>query len=429
MRVLLIAYEFPPSASPQSLRWAYLCRELAAQGHQVHVLTIDLGGAAEGLPALPDSVVVHRTFAGPVRGMLAGLRDMRGRARNTAAASAGTASSITTTRHARSWKQTLSEQVQGAASKLVFPDVRGEWYRWGKAALQRLLVEVQPDVVVSSHEPATTLELGLLAKEMGFAWVADLGDPVLALYTPARWSRRALRLEHATCAHADHVIVTNQAARMLMETRHQRRGRITVLTQGYNAAAERGRTATLPDFATDRLELLYTGSFYRFRTPDAILSALQAFPMARLNIAAVTVPASVLAAAARMPDQVRLLGFMPHLDAVQLQRRAHVLVNIANEDPSQVPGKLYEYLGAGRPVLHLYNQPGDAISELLTTLDRGWSCRNQHDDIQAWLETHGRAIAIGDELPSHDAAIDAYSWQSIARQLHDLLVSVVTAKP
>src|SRR5690606_37156346 len=35
MRVLLIAYEFPPSPSPQSLRWAYLSRELVALGHYV----------------------------------------------------------------------------------------------------------------------------------------------------------------------------------------------------------------------------------------------------------------------------------------------------------------------------------------------------------------------------------------------------------
>ena len=37
MRFLLIAYEFPPSPSPQSLRWAYLVRELIALGHQVKV--------------------------------------------------------------------------------------------------------------------------------------------------------------------------------------------------------------------------------------------------------------------------------------------------------------------------------------------------------------------------------------------------------
>ena len=67
MRLLLIAYEFPPSPSPQSLRWTYLVRELALQGHEVHVLTADLGGTTPGLPPLPDSVRVHRTFPGLLR--------------------------------------------------------------------------------------------------------------------------------------------------------------------------------------------------------------------------------------------------------------------------------------------------------------------------------------------------------------------------
>ena len=68
MRLLLIAYEFPPSPSPQSLRWAYFARELDALGHEVHVLAPDFGGETPGLPVLPRGVVVHRCFAGPFRG-------------------------------------------------------------------------------------------------------------------------------------------------------------------------------------------------------------------------------------------------------------------------------------------------------------------------------------------------------------------------
>src|SRR5690606_27653333 len=70
LTILLIAYEFPPSPSPQSLRWAYLARELALLGHRIHVLAPEHPGSGEGLPALPGSVVVHRTFAGPAMGLL-----------------------------------------------------------------------------------------------------------------------------------------------------------------------------------------------------------------------------------------------------------------------------------------------------------------------------------------------------------------------
>ena len=71
MRILLVAYDFPPIPSPQALRWAYLVRELALAGHDVHVLAPDVMGYGVGqLPELPASVVVHRSSAGPVTDFL-----------------------------------------------------------------------------------------------------------------------------------------------------------------------------------------------------------------------------------------------------------------------------------------------------------------------------------------------------------------------
>jgi len=157
MRFLLIAYEFPPSPSPQSLRWAYLARELIALGHQVKVLTIHLGGETPGLPHLPSALETHRTFAGPVRGLLAYLRDRRQAQASPGAGAGSPPPPSSPLRPPRSWKQSLSEAAQGFAARFVFPDVRGEWFPWARRALTRCLDEFEPDIVISSHEPATSL--------------------------------------------------------------------------------------------------------------------------------------------------------------------------------------------------------------------------------------------------------------------------------
>lgn len=427
MRLLLIAYEFPPSPSPQSLRWTYLARELAAHGHEVHVLTADLGGTTPGLPALPDTVQVHRTFPGPVRGMMSVLRKRAAR-KAAATASAGTtpaappdagAPLAPPIRPPRNWKQRISEAIQAIAAYIHFPDLRGEWLPWGRRALRRLLHELQPDLVISSHEPATTLQLGLLAQRAGFRWHADLGDPVLAPYTPARWRGRSRRLERAVCQRADLITVTSQATAILLRERHGRTGPIQVITQGFDASrppAVAGRAAT-------PLRLLYTGSFYAFRRADALLDAVTAQPGVRLEIAAVTVPEDVLAAARRAPDRIRLLGFMPHSAALDLQRQADVLVNIANADMTQVPGKIYEYLGSGRPVLHL-GSPDDAVGALLARTGRGWTCANEPAAIRQQLAALCRAGETGALAAglSHDPeTVAGYSWQSIGSQLDMLL--------
>lgn len=440
MRLLLIAYEFPPSPSPQSLRWTYLVRELALQGHDVHVLTVDLGGETPGLPELRGSVRIHRTFPGMLRGALALHREYRQRnprkpaptptpALAPTSAPASTAP-VTALRPPRNWKQRVSEAVQAVAGMLHFPDIRGEWRRHGRRALRRLLVELRPDLVISSHEPATTLELGLAVGRAGIPWVADLGDPVLAPYTPRRWRARSRRLERAVFRQAAHVIVTNPRAMEQMRQRHGDATPMSVVTQGFDLSpAPVDVGAGL--FEPDRLELLYTGSLYAFRRIDVLLAALRCDPRIRLSIAAVTVPESILAAARAAPEQLRLLGFLPHRQALGLQRQADVLVNIANDDPAQIPGKFYEYLGAGRPVLHLADQP-DLVAERIIALRRGWTCPNAESAISRHLLQLCEAKAQGrlDAGLSLDTAqVRGHSWQALAAELSTLLQDVVSRAP
>ncbi|TYT23082.1 glycosyltransferase family 4 protein [Luteimonas viscosa] len=429
MRLLLIAYEFPPSPSPQSLRWTYLVRELAALGHEVHVLTVDLGGETPGLPALPDSVRIHRTFPGFLRGALALHREYRMRhprkppgPESTRPEGGGDA-----LRPPRNWKQRISEAVQGVAGLLHFPDIRGEWRRHGKRELGRLVMTLQPDVVISSHEPATTLELGLTLRGSRVPWIVDLGDPVLAPYTPSRWRARALRLEQAVFRHAAHVIVTNPNALEQMRNRHGSDMPMTVLTQGFDPAASEQPALAAEPFDPRRLELLYTGSLYAFRRIDALLEALRAEPRIRLSIASVTVPETILAASKAMPEQLRLLGFLPHRHALAIQRRADVLINIANDDPAQIPGKFYEYLGAARPILHLADDP-DLVATRITELRRGWSRPNDASAIAGLLVDLVGAKAAGRldaGISLHPGDVRAHSWPHIASQLDALIQNVL----
>ena len=424
MRILLIAYEFPPSPSPQSLRWAYLTRELHRLGHDVHVLTIDLGGSQPGLPELPAGVQVHRTYPGPVRGLIAWRRRRRARRREHAGTGeAGTATPPIGMPSRGGWKHRVSALLQRVGEYLWFPDLRGEWHRPGRARLIELLGTLTPDVVISSHEPATTLELGLEAKRAGIRWIADLADPVLAHYTLPRWHDRARLLEARVCELADHVLVTTPAAERLLRERHPGRAPIHVLTQGFDAAPSMF-AANGPRTRGDVLELLYTGSFYSFRTAGALLQAVLATPGTRLNIATIQVPDDVLAAARAHPDRIRLLGFLPHLDALAWQRRADVLVNLANRDPSQVPGKCYEYLGAGRPILHLGGAPGDAVAELITTRRRGWVCAPTTQAVSgqlARLRERQQAGVLTEGLALDPGTVAEFSWSALAQRLDRLL--------
>ncbi len=429
MRLLLIAYEFPPSPSPQSLRWSYLASELEGLGHEVHVLTIDLGGSGAGLPQLPAGVRVHRTYAGPVRGLMAAVRKRKFRRAGAQDKPRQSELDKPVRVHGANWKKEAWDRLQEIAALVVFPDVRGEWYPWARREMNRLLRDVRPDVAISSHEPATTLQLGLLCKARGVPWLADLGDPVLAPYTPRQWRRKARRLEADVCTAADHILVTNSGAASLLAQRHGRSNGVSVITQGYDGRRPAALSAGPVVFDPDRLELLYTGSFYRFRRASALLKAVAALPRVRLNIAAVTLPGEVVEAARLLPDQIRLLGFVPHLEVLQLQSHADVLVNIANDDATQIPGKIYEYLGARRPIVHLSDNPEDVIAKLLRESGRGVSCANETVSIAACLnqllEVKKTGLVQSCDLDSQ--SVLACSWESLAKRLDALLEEIKTS--
>ncbi len=437
-RVLLVAYEFPPSPSPQSLRWAYLARELALSGHEVHVLAPEHPGTGDGLPQLPASVTVHRTYAGPVMGVLNARAKRRSMPQPSASgvhlgadgAAAGEPTDGLNWKgrlwHAGlNWKGRLFLLVQSFLAKLLFPDLRAEWMPWARRRLFELLDQLQPGVVISSHEPATTLSLGLLAKQKGFRWIADLGDPVLAPYTPNRWKQRALRLERAVCRQADAITVTTETARNLLVARHGViAGKITVLTQGFDGRVVAGGDRR----SSDRLELLYTGSFYSFRRANDLVEAVAAEPGIRLNIAAIKVPDEIVQASRRAPEAIRLLGFLPHAAALELQRQADVLVNIGNDDPCQVPGKLFEYLGAGRPILHLDDDGMSAAAELIRAYRRGWTCPNRREAIGARLKellAARREGAMEAGLDLGRGIVGRHDWRALAPQLQKLVRSPV----
>lgn len=427
MKILVIAYEFPPSPSPQALRWAYLSRELALRGHDVHVLTVDLGPGAEVThPSLPATLSVHRTYPGPLRGVVACWRKLR-HSRATIAeddnARPVPAQAPKIPRRRRGpLKARLIQAAYHLSGLLWFPDVRGEWRIFGIRAARRLLDDIEFDVVITSHEPATSIEVALAALRGSRArWIADLGDPVLAPYTPARWRSRSYSVEQATCRRADSVIVTAAAAARVLTARHHG-CRPRILTQGFEIRLPHSTPPT-----DGLLELAYAGRFYSFRRAENLFAAVAMTKGVRLSVATAVLPDSLRAIAERHPDSFRLLGFIGHREALDLQEQSHVLVNIANRNADQVPGKLYEYLGACRPILHLSHGDEDPGADLVRELNRGWIVHDSELALSEELTRLRDRFSEGKLHSGLDLSLEAvmdYSWSSIGKQLDELVRSL-----
>lgn len=412
----MVAHDFPPVRSPQSIRALAFVRRLAAGAGEVQVLTrTGLPGLAG--PTLPANVRVHRASPGALESLLDRLAARRAATALPAGGDDGFAGPA-----ALNWKGRCVARVRRAVDQLRFPDGRVAWVPAARRELAALCRDARPDVALLMHEPAACLLLAGQLRAAGVPWLADLADPVLAPYTPPRFRRAAARLEARALAEAAAVAVTNPATAELLASRHGlAREAIEVLPQGFGDAPR----APLP--AGEPLVLAYTGRFYPFRDPAALLEAVAATPGVRLLLAGPEMPPVVQAAARRYPEAIVLAGELSHEATLALQAGADVLVGVGNAGTAQSPGKLQEYFGAARPILHVVHDPADPAPALLARTRRGLAVPAEAAAIAAALRELLAAKRDGGLAARFDLGLEAvadYHWDAISDRLAARLAAI-----
>jgi glycosyltransferase involved in cell wall biosynthesis len=130
-------------------------------------------------------------------------------------------------------------------------------------------------------------------------------------------------------------------------------------------------------------------------------------------------------------DCVRLRDYVPHAEAIEAMRAGDALVLIKHVEPrfrGLVPGKLYEYMGAGRPILALV--PESEAADLVRDLD--WGEVAPPDDVEAIaaallrLVEHKRAGRLGRAYACRGR--ERFERPAQAAQIAGLLDSIVDAR-
>lgn len=423
-RVLIVSYEFDTTVSPQGLRWVRLSDELAKSGWEVDILTAaSLPG--EEARAQIDSEVrrprIHRFFPGPYYHLTRGRRTAPPLA---SGAHQGKSGNIRTadTAGRLNWKGQLDAWLLSLSARWLYPDLRRESLPFLRRAITQLLATNPYQAVILSHEPPLALETRDLFLRAGVPVVADLGDPVCATYTPRRWRNRALKLERAVCQDSSALVVTTEATLKLMFQRHTRLPAHTeVISQGYQASRSRKAKPN-----PEEIRIVYTGRFYRFRNPTAVLAAVARSSGVVLDLATPQMPDWLNPDLVKSPH-VRVHTGLDHADALGLQADADVLLVIGNDDPDQTPGKLFEYLGTLAPILYVTRHGNDPGAAMVLSLRRGVVVPNDPDEVFKELQKL-RALHQSGQLRERfdlsEERIRQYSWRALAARYSQLLQEV-----
>ncbi len=331
-------------------------------------------------------------------------------------------------------------RVYTSVARHIFqPDDQIFWVPFAVARAARLVEEKPYDVVLTTSPPESCHLVGLALKKIaGARWVADFRDA---------WSTHHLKrglafynkyvnkiLEKWVLRAGDGVVAnTEELARRLGAVGGVRL-RVLTLRNGFDPAdwGEPLVKATSEDYV-----IVHNGSFRGGRRARPLL---QGFAEARERDEDFAARAKLYLLGINRADDLRAaedlalgdvvyhVGYLRHADAVRACQGADLLAlaMAAEEGPALVPGKLYEYLGVGRPVLAAV-PPGEA-RRVLAGATRGAVvvppeepraiARGYLEAFAAW-----RRRAVGYE--TNPAAVSTYTRRAQIEKLSRFLEAVI----
>lgn len=388
-QVLYIAYFFPPLGGAGVQRSLKFVRYLPEHGWQPTVLT----GAADYwlrddglLDELGPSIVIHRVPAWGRRFLGAGARPAAGAAVPRPAGSAAPTPAAPRSSARIGLFRTLARWI-------FVPDAYLGWTYPARRFARGLAQGSRFDAVITTSSPDSAHLIGRALKtSFGIPWIADFRDPWVrrlsyAAPTPLhdRWQRT---LEARCIEAADAVIVTSERTRadFLHRLPATAAEKITVVTNGYDEGdfeAARRLLERTPDSPTRwEAEILHAGQLNPDRPIGPFLAGLRRFldndearPELRVLFLGGHYDRDVAEVRAHgLEDRVVFRGNVGHTESVAALLRARVLLLLENDSDRGeliLPGKVFEYLRSGRPILAVV-PPEGAAAQMVRSMDAGW---------------------------------------------------------
>ncbi len=444
--VLMICYIFPPIGGGGVPRPLKMAKYLGEFGWNVHVLTVEPAYHATLDPSLlaqlPGEVTIHRAKEWQVMPSRGGAAP--------AAASAGTGQ-----HSAPSVKSVLKKQVVQALKKVkpyvLIPDDQILWMPNAVKLGREIMKREKIDAIFSTSGPVTNhLVARKLAREFDAKWVADFRDPwTQNMHTSGiAWRERMEeRMEADVMLEADAVTTVTATFAKNFQDKHQERiKRIELIYNGFDQADFEGLEPS--HVAPEKFHAVYAGILYQKRNPRLLLHAIR-----ELIDAGEVDPKDLLLSFAGVFDYpgysenrdcveqlglgkiVRVLGNLPHKEALGLMKGADVLLligDVSADAGAYIPGKLYEYMGIGNPILAL-NKAGEA-TEIIEKFRLGQVADPEEKDAvkQAYLQLYkewkaGVDKQSGESDRGADFAerVKPYERREQARQLAALMDDLV----
>jgi len=380
-KVLIICYYWPPAGGPGVQRWLKFVKYLPDFGVEPIVYvpenaTYPIMDEAL-IEEIPNGItVIKRPIKEPY-----GFASMLSR-KQTKSISSG----LIPTQKKQSLVQKTMLYIRG---NYFIPDARVAWVKPSISFLERVIQEQEIDTIITSGPPHSMHLIGLGLKFRD-PWTTIGYHDKLKMTSKTQETHKSL--EQEVLREASQIIVTSPNTKK--EFSELTKTPIQVITNGFDV--QENDVLKL----NNKFTISHIGSLLSDRNPKILWKALsdivsenETFKSAfRLSLAG-RVSESVIESLKEygLDSFVQLEGYVSHTAAIDLQRKSNLLLLLEIDSPetrSIIPGKLFEYLAARRPILAIGPEGSDIEEIILQTESGSYHNYTQEEVIRATILSH-----------------------------------------
>ncbi len=272
----------------------------------------------------------------------------------------------------------LEQLMLWIRGNFFIPDARKYWVKPSVQFLSKIIEKEGVKTIITTGPPHSVHLIGMqLRQQYDLKWVADFRDPWTSIGYHKKLKllpssqKKHKQLEKKVLNTADIVIVTSATTKN--EFKQLTPKPIHVITNGYDIDYD--GSAVLDT----KFSMAHIGSLLSGRDPSNLWRALQDiinenedfkddFELQLIGVVSKDVLDNIYAHG--LASFIKKIDYLSHREAIERQQRAQVLLLIeinSEETKGIIPGKLFEYMAAQRPILGIGPKQWDVATIVAET--------------------------------------------------------------
>ncbi|MDT0557392.1 glycosyltransferase family 4 protein [Ichthyenterobacterium sp. W332] len=422
-KVLIITYYWPPAGGPGVQRWLKFVKYLPQFGIEPMVY----------VPANPSYPIIDETLLSEIPDGISVLKQPILEPYKIASFFSlkkvkTIAKGIINDKAKQGWKERFLLAIRG---NLFIPDARKSWVKPSVRYLSTLIEDFGIDTVISTGPPHSMHLIGYKLKlKHSIQWIADFRDPwttigyhkQLKLLSPAK--KKHIRLESEVLNKADKIIVTSH--KTLEEFESKTTTPVKVITNGFD---DHG---IIKPKKEAKFTLSHIGSLLSERNPEVLWKVLSELVKEnedfklhfQLHLYG-TVSESIIDSLTEygLKGFVTSHGYVSHEEAIKAQMVSQVLllIEIDSEDTKAIiPGKLFEYLASGTPILSIGPKNSEVETILKVTNTGNYFNYTSYSELKNQILLYFESYKTG-TLQTQPVGVERYSRKALTKTLTEYM--------